>query len=240
MAEQVRPLPNAGTLPTRIYRFEDLRLQVDHRLQIEPSAAPAGKRFYTRLLGYLKGSSLIVRLPAVRNGSTPLSEGDHVTVRGFSGRIAYVFHSDILKIRYAPYPYCHLSFPGTIQGAEIRKAVRVRVNMPARLTNPKLGSDAAMEAVITDLSALGVQTESAVRIGEPGDSVTIAFRFWIQPNDYEVNFDATGVIQNANPTNGEEPGWHHGIRFHGMRSTEALLLQHLLYEHLIEKNTAVV
>jgi len=50
MAEQDRPLPNAGILPTRIHRFEDLRLQVDHRLQIEPSTSPTGERFYEHLI----------------------------------------------------------------------------------------------------------------------------------------------------------------------------------------------
>lgn len=238
MADQETALPKIAALPTRAYRFEDLRLQVDHRLQIELPDPNMGEHFYTRLLGYLKGSSLIVKLPTAWNGKVPISESDTVTVRGFSGRIAYAFSSDILKIRYAPYPYCHLSFPTTIQGAEIRKAVRVKVNFPARLVNPRLNADNAIDATISDLSAMGVQVDSTDIPGIAGDTVSLAFRFWLQPNDYEVNFNASGIIQSALP-NEDATGWQCGIRFQGMRATEAILLQHLLYEYLIEKRANI-
>lgn len=226
-------------MPTRAYRFDDLCLQTDHRLQIESSSARAGEHFYTKLLGFLKGGSLIVKLPTTWKGTVPLSEGDNVTVRGFSGRIAFVFNCDVLKIRYAPYPYCHLGFPASIQGAEIRKAVRVSVNIPTRVTNPRMGSDAALEATISNLSAQGVQLDSTMPLGEPGDPVTLTFRFWIQPNEYEVNFNATGVIQNSHPID-SGAGLHHGVRFQNMRSTEALLLQHLIYEKSMENFSVVI
>lgn len=225
-------------MPTRAYRFDDLCLQADHRLQIEPASARAGEYFYTKLLGFLKGGSLIVKLPTTWKGTVPLSEGDSVTVRGFSGRIAFVFSCDVLKIRYAPYPYCHLGFPTSIQGAEIRKAVRVRVNIPTRVTNARISGDATMEATISNLSAQGVQLDSAVPLGEPGDTVMLTFRFWIQPNEYEVNFSAAGVIQNSHPIDGDT-GLHFGVRFQNMRSTEALLLQHLIYEKSMESYSVI-
>lgn len=216
--------------PLRSYHFEDLRLQVDHRLQIEPANTSSGEHFYTKLIGYLKGASLIVRLPTTWKGTVPLGEGDPVTVRGFSGRIAYVFGCDVLKIRYAPYPYCHLSFPTLIQGREIRKSVRVPVNLPARVTALKEGREVALEATIANLSTQGVQLDSALPPGEAGDPVALDFRFWIQPNDYEVNFNAKGVIQNVHV----DPAGsvHTGVRFQNMRSTESILLQHLIYEQM--------
>lgn len=239
MVDQDAALPKIAALPTRAYRFDDLRLQVDHRLQIEPSDPRMGEHFYTRLLGFFKGNSLIVKLPSSWQGKTPLNEGDQTTVRGFSGRIAYAFNAEILKIRYTPYPYCHLSFPASVQGVEIRKAVRVKVNIPTRMTNTRLGADKAIEANIADLSAMGVQLDSTAIPGAAGDTVSLSFRFWLQPNDYEVNFNATGVIQSAQP-NDDATGWQCGIRFQGMRTTEALLLQHLIYEYLIEKQAGIV
>jgi hypothetical protein len=238
MAKQDKPIPSADALPTRAYRFDDLGLQAEHRLQIEPSSARVGEHFYTKLLGFLKGGSLIVKLPTTWKGTVPLGEGDNVTVRGFSGRIAFVFNCDVLKIRYAPYPYCHLSFPASIQGVEIRKAVRVQVNIPARVTNPRMGNDVALEATISNLSTLGVQLDSAMPLGEPGDQVTLTFRFWIQPNEYEVNFTASGTIQNSHPIEGSTD-LHHGVCFQNMRSTEALLLQHLIYEKSMESFSVV-
>lgn len=239
MAEQDSALPRVAALPTRAYRFEDLHLQVDHRLQIEPPDLRTAEHFYTRLLGYFKGGSLIVKLPTAWNGKAPLVEGDTVTVRGFSGRIAYAFSCDILKIRYAPYPYCHLSFPNSVQGAEIRKAVRIKVEIPTRLTNPRLGQGHAIEGVISDLSALGLQVDSKEIPGAAGDHVGLSFRFWLQPNDYEVNFTANGLIQTAQP-NDDATGWQCGIRFQNMRATEAIMLQHLIYQHLNEKRASIV
>lgn len=239
MAEQDNPLSQSPALPTRDVAFDDLRFQVDQRLQIEPPAARQGDHFYTRLIGYLKGSSLIVKLPTAWNSTVPLTEGDNVLVRGFSGRIAYAFNADILKIRYAPYPYCHLSFPNTVKGVEIRKAVRVRVNIPTRVGNPKIAGGNPMEAMISDMSALGAQLESTVPLGEPHDLVSLSFRFWLQPNDYEVNFNATGVIQSARPADDPNaPGWQHGIVFQGMRSTETILLQNMIYEIFLENQSS--
>lgn len=229
-------LPRVGALPTRRYRFDDLRLQVDHRLQIAAPARP-GEHFYTRLLGFLKGSSLIVRLSSAGHDAIPLEEGDNVLVRGFSGRIAYAFRCDVLKIRYLPYVYCHLSFPAEIRGVEIRKAVRVRVNIPAQLSNRALGG--TQEAIISDLSALGIQADCLTPLGEPGEHVAVSFRFLLQPNAYEVNFKAAGIIQSAHQTD-NAAGWSYGIRFHNMRSAEAILLQHLIYEQLMEKHGAIV
>lgn len=235
MAAADSVLPRAGTLSTRLYHFDDLRLQVDHRLQIAPPARPSA-HFYTRLLGFFKGGSLIVRLPTV-DGAIPLEEGDNVLVRGFSGRIAYAFRCDVLKIRYLPYTYSHLSFPAEIRGVEIRKAVRVRVNIPAQLSNRDLGG--TQEAIISDLSALGIQADCLTPLGEPGEHIAVSFRFLLQPNAYEVSFKATGIIQSANPT-GNAAGWSYGIRFQNMRSAEAILLQHLIYEQLMEKHAAIV
>ncbi len=239
MDDQNTAQPRIASLPTRSFLFEDLRLQVDHRLQIELPEPRAGEHFYTRLLGFFKGGSLIIKLPTNWNGKTPISESDTVTVRGFSGQIAYAFSADILKIRYAPYPYCHLSFPESVQGAEIRKAVRVKVSIPARLANGRLGPNHAIDAMITDMSALGMQIDSTDIPGIRGDTVSISFRFWLQPNDYEVNFTAKGIIQSAQP-NEDATGWQCGIRMQGMRPTEALLIQHLIYESLIEKRTPIV
>ncbi len=229
------PLPKIGTLPTRAYRFDDLHMQVDHRLQIEPPSAHPGEHFYARLIGFFKGSSFIVKQPAGWSDTNPLTEGDNVLVRGFSGRIAYAFNSTVLKIRYLPYAYCHLSYPGEIHGAEIRKAVRIRMQMPAHVSNLKIGD--SVEATISDLSAIGIQLECTKQLGEPGDDVSISFRFWLQPNDYEVNFNAIGSIQSAQAAAGGS--WSHGIRFHNMRSTEAILLQNLIYEQLVEKRAPI-
>lgn len=227
--------PHIGPVPTRLYKFDDLRLQVDHRLQIEAPNSNPGEHIHVRLLGYLKGASLIIKPPTKAGGGILFDEGDEVVVRGFSGRIAFAFTSAVEKIRFSPYPYCHLRFPSEVRGAEIRKAVRARVNIPARVTNLKLGESVALEATISDISAAGALLTSPIKLGEVGDTVTTNFRFWVPPNDYEVNLQAAGIIQTITPLEGEHaPNVQYGIKFQGMRSTEAILLQTLVYQHLLE------
>jgi hypothetical protein len=235
MTETAAPL-REGTAPPRTYRFDDLRLQVDQRLQLDVSGKAVAEHIHARLLGYLKGTTLIVRLPTTPAGGIGLSEGNEVTVRGFTGRIAFSFTSLVEKIRHVPYIYCHLRFPAEIRGAEIRKAMRVQVVIPARVVNPRLGGEGGMAAAIGDISSAGAMLTSPTNLGSVGDSVTLSFRFWIPPNDYEVNLNIAGILQVITPLEQNEgaTGLRYGIKFKGMRSTEAILLQTLVYQRLLE------
>lgn len=222
----------SAPLKTRACKFDELRLSVDHRLQIE--AGHSAEPIHGRLLGYLKGATLIVKLPTTQpGGGVALSEGDSVLVRGFSGRIAFVFSSEVEKIRYTPYPYCHLRFPTAIRGADVRKEIRARCNLPAKVVNVRLGNDDAMEATISDISAAGALLSSSMPLGGIGDNLALSFRFWIQPNDYEVNLHSGAVIQtSAQGDDDSRPEWLCGVRFEGIRSTENILLQNLIYQLL--------
>ncbi|MBU3736200.1 MAG: flagellar brake protein [Methylobacterium sp.] len=225
------PTPKSSKLETRNCKFEELQLAVDQRLQIEGSNQQ--KTIHGRLLGYLKGASLIVKLPVTQTGGVALKEGENVVVRGFSGRIAFVFNSRLERIRYTPYPYCHLQFPTLIHGADVRREIRTPCNILAKVVNPRLGNDKAMEATISDISATGAMLRSGVQLGEVGDSLNLSFRFWIPPNDYEVNLQTGAVIQACMLGIEESAGdWQQGIRFEGMRPTENILLQNLIYQLL--------
>ena len=235
MAEPDDVLPKLGSIQAKEYTFEALHLSANQRLQIEPLSSSNSDPFYTKALGFLERSSLIIKLPTAWNGVTPVNEGETVRVRGFSGKIAYVFNSDVLKVRFAPYPYCHLSFPSLIHGSEIRKALRVQTSIAAQLSSQNQHSDtASVDCTLTDLSAMGCHLDIPVHPGEPGSSVFLNFRFWLHPNEYEVNFSASGTVQNVKQKV-DPSGWHCGIRFHGLRASEVLLIQHLVYQHLIEK-----
>lgn len=210
-----------------------------HRLQLDipgwAEPVPA------RLLGYLKGETLIVRMSSGRSArSYPLGEGDALEVRGFSGRIAFTFKTVIEKIRYSPYMYCHLQFPVAIQGTEIRHAERVRVNLPVKVVGAGGEAGRTVEATIANISAAGAMLVSATPLGQAGDHISLAFRFWLMPNDYEVNMNVAAVIQTVFEA-GEGMGeMHYGVRFEAMRSTETILLQNLIYQRLQESSYSTV
>ena len=161
---------------TRGYTVDELKLAIDQRLQMETPADPVP--IPVRLLGYLKGRTLIIKLPAgSASGTAAVSEGDEVVVRGFSGRIAFAFSSIVEKIRYLPYAYCHLQFPDSIQGAEIRKAMRVRLEIPARVVNPERNGEQVLEASISNLSVAGAMLVSSTPLGMVGDHISLSFHF---------------------------------------------------------------
>ena len=231
--------PALSGFPTRTFEFDDLRLAVGHRLQLEiPGAA---EPVSARLLGYLKGETLMVKLVNMRSvRREPLHEGDEVDVRGFSGRIAFSFKAPIEKIRYAPYAYFHLQFPEVVQGTEIRHSERVRVNMPVKVAG--IGGNVAqsVEAAIANISSAGAMLVSSTPLGGVGDRVSLMFRFWVMPNDYEVNMQVASAIQTISASEGSPDQLSYGVRFEGVRSTEAILLQNLIYQRLQEGPDASV
>lgn len=223
----------------RPYPFEQLRLVIGHRLQVEIPGRE--ERVAARLLGYLKGETLIVRFgPGIALGTYPLGEGDKLGVRGFSGRIAFVFRTMIEKVRYTPYPYCHLQFPELIQGTEIRHAERVRVSMPVMVVGA--GGGAPIEATMANVSADGAMLVSSRTLGVVGDRVALTFRFWIHPNEYEVNMRVSAAIQAvANQEDGATLlGTRYGVKFETLRSTESILMQNLIYQRMQENPEALV
>lgn len=220
--------------PKRIYPFEDLRLLPGHRLQLDvpgrDEPVPA------RLLGYMKGESLIVKLAiAYLSGHDALREGDAIEVRGFSGRVAFTFKSVIEQIRFSPYAYCHLRFPDTIQGTAIRHAERVRVSLPVRVVGQGDAEGNSVAATIANISVNGAMLLSSEPLGEVGDRLSLTFRFWILPNEYEVNMNVAALIQTiGQPEQEEATETSYGVKFEGMRSTESILLQSLIYQRLKE------
>jgi hypothetical protein len=232
--------PNLSGFPTRQYKFDSLRLTIGHRLQIE--LPTQNEPVPARLLGYLKGETLIVRLAATASlGNHPLGEDDALTVRGFSGRIAFSFQTTIEKIRYVPYTYCHLKFPEGVQGTEIRHAERVRVNLPVKVVSTPGPEGQVVEATIANLSSAGAMLLSAEELGVVGDRLALTFRFWVMPNDYEVNMNVSAVIQTVtSPDQAGVEGLHYGVKFDAIRSTESILLQNLIYQRLQESPDASV
>ena len=230
--------PNNSRFLTRAYKIYDLRLKMGHRLQLDISGWP--EPVPASLLGYLKGATLIVKMPSGRSTSSyPLVEGDVLGVRGFSGRVAFSFKTVIVKIRYAPYRYCHLKFPASIQGTEIRLAVRVRVDLPVKVVGGVAGGE-GVEAVIVDISAAGAMLVSFTPLGEAGDHISLTFRFWAMPNDYELNMTVAAVLNTVSSSGQQAGETRYGVRFEAMRSTETILLQNLIYQRLQESPDATV
>src|SRR4029079_10643969 len=106
------------------------------RLQLELVTGNARSHYYTTLIGYVPGHSVLIRTPLVQNLPVPVPEGAVVLVRHFSGRHAFTLESRVERVCRSPYPYIHLAYPAQVQQTLIRGALRVSVALPGTVSGP--------------------------------------------------------------------------------------------------------
>ena len=224
--------------------LESMQLHVGDRLQLELLTDSTRSHYYTTLIGYVSGHSVLMRTPQVQNLPIPVREGEPVLVRTFSGRHAYTFESKVDRVCRAPYPYLHLAYPAQVQQTLIRGALRVRVNLTATALNAaKQGEALPSASTIADLSISGALLEAEKSLGEVGEALELAFKFLVQPNNYEVKLATQVDIQSVRKTSRErrlEEVFTHGVRFAKLRPTEALLLQSYIQQVLLDDRSRVV
>jgi hypothetical protein len=223
--------------------FEAAQLHVGERLQLELANDSSRENYYTTLIGYVPGYSVLIRTPLVQNLPIPVPESTHVVVRAFSGRHAYTLESRIDRVCRSPYPYLHLSYPAQVQQTLIRGALRVRVALPGTVSSSIVQDDAPPRAIVlSDLSVSGAQLETGHSLGEPGEKFGLAFKFVVQPNNYEVKLTTSAQIQSVKKISklrGSEELFTHGVRFEKLHATEGLLLQSYVQQVLLSDRSRV-
>jgi hypothetical protein len=227
-----------------ICSFEATQLHVGERLQLELGADGARIHYYTTLIGFVPGHSILIRTPLVQNLPVPIPEGASVVVRAFSGRHAYTLESRVDRVCRSPYPYIHLTYPAQVQQTLIRGALRVRVALPGVASDPSDADNATARAVVlSDLSVSGAQLESGASLGDPGAKFGLAFNFVVQPNNYEVKLATSAQIQSVRKSkkvNSQEEVFSNGVRFNKLHATEGLLLQSYIQQVLLADRGRVI
>lgn len=224
--------------------FEATQLQVGERLQLELVTDSSRNQYYTTLIGFVPGHSVLVRTPLVQNLPIPVPEGATVVVRAFSGRHAFTLESRIERVCRSPYPYVHLAYPASVRQTQIRGALRVRIALPGTAASSTDQPDATPHAVVlSDLSVSGAQLEADLSLGEPGEKFVLAYKFVVQPNNYEVKLATSAQIQSVRKVKqgkGPQELFSHGVRFNKLHATEALLLQSYIQQVLLSDRSRVV
>jgi c-di-GMP-binding flagellar brake protein YcgR len=224
--------------------LEEMQLHVGERLQMELKGAGDPQHFYTTLIGYVPGHSVLMRTPLAQGVPVPVREGEQVTVRAFSGRHAYTFESRVDRVCRVPYAYLHLAYPARVQRTVIRGALRVRVDLPGTATIDSRKADPLPVAVtVADLSVSGALLEAARGLGQVGEKLELGFKFVVEPNNYEVKFVTHAEIQSVRTAKRERGAgeiWTHGVRFGRLHATETLLLQSYIQQILLADRSRVV
>ena len=224
--------------------FEAAQLHAGERLQLELVTDSSRNQYYTTLIGYVPGHSVLIRTPLVQNLPIPVPEGADVLIRAFSGRHAFTLESRIDRVCRSPYPYMHLAYPAQVQQTLIRGALRVRVALPGLVSDPDEQADEPPRPVmLSDLSVSGAQLETELSLGALGEKFALAFKFLVQPNNYEVKLTTLAQVQSVRKIRkgkGPEELFSHGVRFNKLHATEGLLLQSYIQQVLLSDRSRVV
>jgi len=216
--------------------FEELKLHVGDRLQIEVPSREHDLKYFTTLVGYAKGLSVLLRTPIVNGLPLPMREGESLIVRGFSGMETFSFEATIERICLGPFHYLHLSYPHAVRTTPIRHEVRVRVNLQVKVTQP--GTSKSIDANISNISTSGILIDAAQELGEKDSEINVSFHFTIQPNDYDAHIETTALIQNVtlqdNPSGSFT--FQYGVKLLKLHSSQEILLQNLIYQKLLENH----
>jgi c-di-GMP-binding flagellar brake protein YcgR len=227
--------------PAQDIEFDNLNLQVGGRLQFITHRGIKPVQHFSTLVGYVKDEYLIVKVPLDGGAPIPLNDGEKLTIRVFTGVTVCSFSCSVHRVFARPLNYVHLSFPDQIQGANLRAAMRVKVDIPAQLTGSS--AFATCNVFIVNLSVSGALIESPRPLSPSDKFVNLAFTLIAQPGNVQVLVTSKVAIQNINviKANPEGPEVHtYGVRFIDLAQAHYTLLQNITYEALIADRQKIV
>jgi hypothetical protein len=218
------------------YQFEDMRLKVGDRLQIQLPTNVSQDRQIVKLIGYVDRQCLLVTAPNGSGMGKSLVEGDRVVVRIFSGQGAFGFVCYLDRIIRLPFEYLHLSFPTEIQGLMIRKAPRVKTEIAVSVQT----ASARVEATVANLSATGMLIRSEASLGAKGDDITLTMPLALYDVKTELKLKAKVRAVTSLPDEGGKDSHQFGVELVELRPDETLILQSVVHHELAKNPYSVV
>lgn len=217
-----------------IMPLEATKIRIGSPLQMQSSAdAP---RLAVRLIGYLRGTGLIVTVPEADGELVMLKDGQAFIMRFFSGQNAYAFTSTVVKQTSVPFPHVHLSFPREVRGLEIRKGARIDVELIAAIAmEGEAGGEAkAGSAKIVNLSTGGAALRSKLPLGNKGDVINIKFKVMIHDIQSYLVFDSIIRTVTEDKSIPNMP-YLHGVQFEHGDQGMVLALAAFVYQKIVHE-----
>jgi len=223
------------------YSFEHMNLQVGGRIQLITHRTLRPMQHFSTVIGWIRDEYMIVKIPMDNGGPISISEGDKLTVRVFSGVNVCSFATVVQRVFLRPLLYAHVSFPADIQGTSLRAAMRVKVDIPAKLSRED-GSHASV--FLVNLSVSGALLESSQALCREGDTVGLDFTLLTRPDNRQVRIFTRAAIRNvtmaaSQKVEGQEV-FSYGVQFVDLDAANFTLLQNLTYEAMLADRQKIV
>jgi c-di-GMP-binding flagellar brake protein YcgR len=224
--------------------FDSMHLQVGHRLQLSVVRDVKPIQYFSSLIGYIRNDYMILKAPVVARGVIPFREGDKVSVRVFSGVSVCTFDVVVNRIFGAPLFYMHVSFPDAIFGIGLRTAMRVKVNIPAKLSKPQAPDISDIQVHIENISVGGALLGTPLEIGKEGEEIQLRFHMDSETEGNGTDILAHAIIRNVGTRQPEAqdatPTHLFGVQFDRLDPTQQLMLQNLTYQAVLEDRQKIV
>lgn len=217
-----------------ICQLEDIRLSVGENLQLQSQIQGQTDRHAVKLIGYLKGGSVMVTTPKQNGYTMLLREGQAFVVRFFSGKSAYAFTTTVLKSLNTPYPHLHLTYPSEVRGLLVRSGKRANVNLIASVS--QVGGE-TRGATLHDLSLGGAMLSSKLKLGKVDERIQIKAKVSVSELDQFLSL--TAVVRNVRAETLPEDGavrYQHGVQFVDVEPPTQLALSAFVFQSLLDSS----
>ncbi len=210
--------------------FDEIKLSIGDPFQIQAQVEQAENRYYVKLIGYLRGKSVLVTVPEIDGRLCYVREGQAFVVRFFAGRNAYAFAANVLRSSTVPFPHMHLTYPSQVRGLVVRAGERVPVRIICAVAARDDTRTVTAAGLLTNLSVSGALLSAKTRLGEKGETISVKFRLAIREIEFLTAIDAT-IRSLAQDDAGD---FLHGIQFAGLPNDVVIALTAFVYHKLAE------
>lgn len=192
-----------------------------------------GSRCSARLIGYLKGKSVLLTVPADEQGLIFLKEGEAITVKVFSGKHILFFNATVLALPIKPYPHVHVSYPTSVSGFMVRSSERVLVRLICAL---EIGQE-QLSGVIVDISLGGFAFVTRRADIKPTTEFVVNFRLQLADSTYVMRLGA--VVRSVRGPHDEvlDGGTGYGAQFVELTAEDALIVSLFVSQKITESRS---
>jgi len=202
--------------------FAALGLYPDATMQIQAIDNESQVHQWVKFIGYIKDRSVLTTLPVQDGKGMWIQHGQTFVIRGFNGKYAYAFSSQVIRARADPYAYIHFSWPGSIEIQVVRHSLRIDVALPIHVSRM---DNTAVATTLLDVSTSGAMLDSSVDLGALGDQLRVELLVNLGGNTLKINIAAT--IRNVH-TKEDGSGLKTGIEFANISQNDLLLLSYFI------------
>ncbi len=217
--------------------LEESRLQIGDLISLQALAGEGAARYSVKLIGMTKDRSVLVGTPMVDGHYLLMKEGQGFVLRGFSGKSAYAFATQILKSVNTPYPYLHLSYPREVKSLVVRKGSRADVILICAAVDAEDARKTAAGNIINISAggALMVFREPFCKIGQ-----TLIVKFKTLISGIEALLEIKAVVRAVNVDNsGTALPYRVGVQFSDVGAEASIPLLAYVYQELLEQSFGV-